>query len=241
MGYLIEGVRRLSTKGLKRFIILPILFNLILFSALFYSVYHYLFPYAQIYINQLPAWLGFMSGVLFVVFILSCFLIFLSAFTVVFNLLAAPFNGFLAEKAQYIFYNEVIPSLSFSTIAIRSIKRQGHFILYFIPRFLCMCILFFIPFLHPVFPFIWFAFNAWILSVQYQDFAMDNNLVSFSEMKRKIAKNKAQTFGFGSLVHIISFIPLLNIFIMPAAVIGGVLMYCGERNRNLLIKHSDHL
>ncbi|MDP3269517.1 MAG: sulfate transporter CysZ, partial [Legionella sp.] len=154
--------------------------------------------------------------------------VFFLMFTVMFNIVASPFNGLLAEKTQKLLYNSSIPSLSFAQIALRSIKRQGQFLGYFLPRLVIIGILFFIPFIHPIYPIIWFVFAAWMLGMQYQDFAMDNNLISFAEMREKIKNNKMQSLGFGSLINIISFIPLLNILTMPAAVIGSVIMYCEE-------------
>ncbi|MDP3270157.1 MAG: sulfate transporter CysZ, partial [Legionella sp.] len=68
MMYLIMGLRTLSTKGLKRFIILPIAFNLLLFAGLFYLIYYYLSPYTYYYLDKLPSWLGFLSWVFFVLF-----------------------------------------------------------------------------------------------------------------------------------------------------------------------------
>lgn len=229
MFFLLAGIKMLPARGLKRFVILPIMFNLLLFVSFFYCVHHFFYPYSQELLLLLPAWMGFLHVVFLAIYFISCFLFFLSAFTVFCNLLAAPFNGLLAEKAQYLLYKEVIPELSFSTIVLRSIKRQFQFIGYFIPRFLLMCLLFFLPVVHPVYPLLWFFFNAWILSVQFQDFALDNNLVSFGAMKERIYLNKAQTLGFGSLINLLSFIPILNLIIMPAAVIGGVLMYHSQR------------
>lgn len=236
MMYMLLGIRHLLTKGLKRFILLPIVFNFLLFSGLFYLIYHYLFPYSYYYINELPAWLSFLSTVFFILFVISFFLLFLSMFTVFFNLIAAPFNGLLAEKAQHLLYGTTIPVLSFREIALRSIKRQGQFMGYFLLRFLGVVLLFFVPFIHPIYPFIWFFFNAWMLSVQYQDFAMDNNLMSFKEMQEKLQINKMLTFGFGSFINLVSFIPVLNVFIMPAAVIGGVILYCDRYKTLPLIK-----
>lgn len=224
------GLGHLSTKGLKRFIILPMMFNFLLFMGLFYLIYHYLFPYSYAYLDKLPAWLHFISGLLFVVFIISFFLLFLSVFTVIFNLIAAPFNGLLAEKAQHILYGSSIPSISFADMIARTIKRQGQFIVYFLPRFVGMCLLFFVPFLQPIYPILWFFFNAWMLSFQYQDFAMDNNLIDFNEMKSIIKGNKLRSLGFGSLINLASFIPILNFFTMPAAVIGSVILYVGDNH-----------
>ncbi len=228
MTFLILGIRHLFTPGLKRFVLLPILFNFLLFVGLFYLLYHYAFPYSHFYINQLPSWLHFLSGLILAILAISFFLLFLSMFTVLFNLVAAPFNGLLAEKAQLLLYKTKIPSLSLTDITIRTIKRQLQFLGFFIPRFIGMIILFFVPFIHPLYPFLWFWFTAWILSIQYQDFAMDNNLVSFKAMRLKIKEKSMMSLGFGSFINLLSFIPVLNLITLPAAVIGGVLLYCEE-------------
>ncbi len=158
---------------------------------------------------------------------------FLSLFTVFFNLIAAPLNGLLAEKTQNIFFGSAIPSLPFYKIVLRSIKRQIEFLSYFLPRFLVIGGLFFIPFLQPIYPFLWFLFNAWILSIQYQDFAMDNNLISFKETRKKVASSKMHSLGLGFSINLVSFIPILNILTLPAAVIGGTMLCC-ELNKHLL-------
>ncbi len=228
MGYLMRGIRHLMTKGLKRYVVLPILFNVILFVGLFYVIHHYMYAYSTEYISQLPAWLHVLSKAFMVLLMMSFFLVFYSMFTVIFNLIAAPFQGFLAERAQEVLYHRGIPAVSWSQIALRSVKRQMQFLGYFLLRFLGMCLLFFMPLIHPIYPLMWFLFNAWMLSVQYQDFAMDNNLVGFHAMQRKFRDKKMVLLGFGSLMNVASFIPIFNLLTMPAGVIGGVIMYCEE-------------
>lgn len=230
MHYMLLGMRHLLTDGLKRFIILPLAFNFLLFSGLLYVIYHYLSPYSAYYVDQLPGWLSFLNSVFFVILAVSFFLLFLSMFTVIFNLIAAPFNGLLAEKAQQLLYGTRIPSLTFAQITLRSIKRQAQFMGYFLLGFIVMCLLFFVPFIHPFYPFMWFLFNAWMLSMQYQDFAMDNNLVAFRDMKKKVNDQKMLTLGFGSFINLASFVPVLNVFVMPAAVIGSVILYCDQHS-----------
>lgn len=232
MLYMVRGIRSLSTSGLKRFIILPVILNCLLFAGLFYFTYHYLYPYATYYLDKLPSWLSFLSGVFFVIFIICFFLLFLSLFTVVFNVIASPFNALLAEKAQVLFYKRPVPSLPFYEMALRSMKRQGQFLIYYLLRLLGIGLLFFVPFLQPVYPFIWFLFTAWILSIQYQDFAMDNNLISFKDMQEKVKENRMLSLGFGSLINLTSFIPLLNVLIMPAAVIGSIMIYCDRTTKD---------
>ena len=81
-----------------------------------------------------------------------------------------------------------------------------------------------------------FIFNAWILSVQYQDFAVDNNLMGFTAMRSYLKKNTQSSLGFGTVINLASAIPVLNLVIMPSAVIGGVIMYCEQQNLKLLPK-----
>ena len=238
MLYVMLGIRHLFTNGLKRFVLLPMMFNVFLFIGLFYLIYHYIYPYSYYYTDQLPSWLSFLSGFFLFIFALGFFLLFLSMFTVLFNLVAAPFNGLLAEKAQRLLYQSDIPVLSLREVALRSMKRQGQFLGYFAPRFIGMILLFFIPFIHPVYPFLWFVFTAWMLSIQYQDFVMDNNLVNFQNMQFKIKEKKMLSLGFGFIINFLSFVPFLNLIVIPAAVIGGVLLYCEEHNSLLKPKKN---
>ncbi|TAL61002.1 MAG: sulfate transporter CysZ [Legionella sp.] len=226
MNYFFQGLKKLSTPGLKRFIIIPIVFNFLLFTSLFYLSYHYLLPYAHYYIDKLPSWLSFLSSLIIVFLVITFLLLFLAMFTVMFNIIAAPFNGLLAEKVQKIIYGRAVPSVAFSTMAVRSLKRQGKFLRYFIPRFLGMGVLFFVPFIQPIFPVIWFIFTAWMLSMQFQDVPMDNNLVGFEQMKQEIKINTMRSLGFGASINLASFIPFFNVLTLPAAVIGSTMLYC---------------
>lgn len=237
--YVLQGFRCIFSKGLKRFILLPILFNILLFFSTFYLIYHYFMPYFHHYIAMLPSWMGFLSAVVFVAFLLAFFFLFFSMFTVLFSLAAAPFFGLLSEKAQNLFCHSNIPSLPLRDIAWRTIKRQTQFLGYFLPRFLAMLLLFFLPFIHPFYPFLWFCFATWILSMQYQDFVMDNNLVGFKEMRAKMQGRGLLSLGFGFIVNVLSFLPVINLLLMPAAVVGGTLLYCNEFHKKRVIIHQD--
>lgn len=237
--YLLRGIRHLFTKGLKRFILLPLVVNFLMFAGLFYLIDHYLLPYSYHYLNQLPSWLSFLSTLFFIIFILGFFLMFLSLFTVVFNVIAAPLNGLLAEKTQNLLYGSVIPIIPFYKMVFRSLKRQMEFLCYFFPRFLGVGLLFFVPLLQPIYPVLWFIFNAWMLSIQYQDFAMDNNLVGFKEMRQQISHDKMRSLGLGCSINLASFIPIINILVMPAAVIASTIFYCETRTLSLKMDCID--
>ncbi|CEK11007.1 sulfate transporter CysZ [Legionella hackeliae] len=243
--YFFLGFKNLTQKGLKAFVILPIIFNLLIYIALAYIGYHYLSPIVHHYVSKLPEWLSFLSGFFTVLFFILFILFFLTTFSVLANICAAPFNGLLAERAQKLLMKDVIPERAFLSVVLQTIKRQGQFIRYYIPRLLLMCLLFFIPPLHPLLPFLWFLFNAWVLSIQYQDFAMDNNLIDFKAMRTIINHSKALSFGFGMTISSLSFIPFLNLIIMPAAVVGGVFLFYDNKHKSNylsnLLSHSQKL
>lgn len=216
--YLIRALPLIFTTGLKRFIVLPIIFNITLFSISVYLIYH-------------SSWLRDRSGILQVIILLILFVVFVSMFTILFTMVAAPFNGVLAEKTQKILCHSSIPSIPISQIIFRSIKRQGQFIAYFFPRFIFMVLLFFVPLIHAIYPFLWFWFASWILGLQYLDVVTDNNGKTFPEM-RAIMKERPMLFlGFGFMINGFSFIPLFNLILLPAAVIGAVLMYNKEYHK----------
>lgn len=131
----------------------------------------------------------------------------------------------MAERAQILLKKEPIPERGFGQVLIQTLKRQWQFIKYYVPRLVLMCILFFIPILHPLLAFLWFLFNAWMLSMQYQDFVMDNNLVDFKTMRNMMKDRKSLSLGFGISISLFSFIPFVNFLIMPAAVVGGVFLF----------------
>lgn len=238
MFYVFFGIRYVFTKGLKRFILIPMVFNLVLFITSLYLIYHYAAPYSEYYISKLPSWLSFLNELILIFFFIAFFLLFICTFTVFFNVLAAPFNGLLAEKAQLLFYRSPIPSISFIEMMVRSIKRQGQFLAYFIPRLLGLIILFFVPLIQPVYPFIWVLFTGWILSTQYQDLTMDNNLINFKQMQAMMKQKTMLSLGFGFTINLISFIPFLNLLTVPAAVIGGVMLYFEEHKHLLITKQQ---
>ena len=58
--------------------------------------------------------------------------------------------------------------------------------------------------------------------MQYLDVPADNNGLSFKETLAVMRKHRAATMGFGGAVTLATATPVLNLFIIPIAVAGGV-------------------
>jgi len=67
-----------------------------------------------------------------------------------------------------------------------------------------------------------------MMAIQYCDYPMDNNKVSFRQMKIMLAERRLTSVSFGALVQLGMMIPLVNLIVMPAAVIGATLYWIEE-------------
>lgn len=73
---------------------------------------------------------------------------------------------------------------------------------------------------------LWFAFGAWMMAIQYNDFPFDNHKISFSAMKSSLKQDKWNNLQFGMVINIFTMIPILNLVIMPVAICGATAMWC---------------
>jgi CysZ protein len=71
-------------------------------------------------------------------------------------------------------------------------------------------------------------FGSWMMAIQYVDYPMDNNGVSFRKMRRSLSQQRLLHLGFGGGVSLLLMVPLVNFFAMPIAVAGATALYVGE-------------
>jgi len=81
--------------------------------------------------------------------------------------------------------------------------------------------LFVIPVVNIAAPFLWLAFSAWIMAVQYADFPMGNHGLKGPEIRRRLAAKRITSLGFGGGVLALTSIPIINFIAMPVAVCGA--------------------
>ena len=179
----------------------------------------------------LPEWLSFLSFIIWPLFALVLAIGMFFTFTLVANLIAAPFNGFLAEKIQRELDPDCMPEGGWKDLLAlvpRTLLREFQKLWYYLPRAAVLFIAsIFIPIVGPI---LFALFSAWMMAIQYCDYAADNELVSFGDMKTQLAQPRLQTVLFGGVVSLCSIIPLLNLVVMPAAVIGGSYLWVNRRH-----------
>lgn len=233
-GYLVRGMALLPTPGIRRFVIIPLLVNLLLFAGAIALLLSRFDGWLDYLMNAwLPdwAWLDFLRYLLWPLFALLILVVVYYSFTLIANLIAAPFNGLLSERVERQLRGDIGNDDGWAELVRmlpRALGRELAKLAYYLPRVLLLLVLSFIPVINLVMPLVWFLFGAWMMSIQYCDYPMDNNKVSFAEMKRLLKARRLSALGFGTLVQFGMLIPLLNLILMPAAVIGATLFWIEE-------------
>lgn len=234
MLYLADGFDLITKPGLRRFVIIPFLINISFFIGFFYTLRYFLFQFNAWFINHLPHWLYWLSTILWLLFLGGFILIFLYTFMTMANIFAAPFNSVLAEKVAFYLTGNISPSLSFWTTIKdipRVIGRQFAIIGYYLPRALILFLLFFIPVIQSVAAIFWFLFNAWFLTLTYIDYPTDNYRIPLRAVRRWLKEHYLLSYGFGMSVLVMSMIPVINFFVIPAAVAGATKCWV-EQNKD---------
>jgi len=146
-------------------------------------------------------------------------------FSAVLNLVASPFNGLLSEAVEEQKFGAIIPDEPIPQLVSRTLGREVKKLGYFIPRYIALLIISFIPVVNFISPVLWFVFGAWVLTLQFLDYALDNNGHSFADLHNALKLQPLTNIGFGLVVALGFMIPILNLFVMPAAVCGATLYW----------------
>jgi CysZ protein len=223
--YFGRGFSLLSHKGLKRFVALPILINALLMTALMFFGGGYLVDKIQGLVDWLPSWLSWLYWLILPVAALTLIAITLYFFSAVLNLIASPFNSLLSEAVETKVTGASIADEPIAQQVRRTLSRELKKLGYFIPRYLGLLVISFIPVINVVSPVLWFVFGAWVLTLQYLDYALDNNGHSFADLHQALKLQPLTTLGFGLVVALGFMIPVFNLLVMPAAVCGATLYW----------------
>ncbi|MGQ9659367.1 MAG: sulfate transporter CysZ [Thermochromatium sp.] len=228
-GYLLQGLRLIIRPGLKRFVVAPLLLNLLIFSVAIYAGINWFEGLMQTLESSLPAWLGWLDWLIWPLFILLLLIVVFYTFGLLANLIAAPFNGLLAEKVERLLTDRPIAQegdyarllAELGATLQDELCKLVYALLWALP---CLLLLF-VPLVGPVF---WFLYTAWMLAVEYSDYPMGNHGLRFAEIRRRLGERRALSLGFGAAVAGMSMVPGLNFLLMPAAVAGATAMWVRE-------------
>lgn len=222
-GYIWRGFERMTEPGLRRFVALPLLLNAMVMSLASWWGIRTLDQWITSLTGWLPGWLDWLYWLLMPLGVITLLLLLAYGFSTVLVILASPFNGLLSEqierRAGILLPEEPIPAL-----IRRTLGRELTKLLYLLPRYLLLLVLSFVPVVNLAVPVLWFWFGSWVVAVQYTDYSFDNHGRPFAEVRRTMSTDNLTALGFGAGVSLLLMLPVVNWFVMPAAVIGATLM-----------------
>ncbi|AXQ50475.1 sulfate transporter CysZ [Stenotrophomonas rhizophila] len=229
-----EGLKLVLSPNLRMFVLLPLAINLLLFGGLIYFAGHEFSLWLDALMPTLPSWLSFLSYILWPLFVALLVLMVFFTFTLVANVIAAPFNGFLAEKVEVVVRGQdPFPAFSWGELVAmvpRTFGREMRKLGYFLPRAIGLFILSLIPVVNVIAAPLWLVFGVWMMAIQYIDYPADNNKTSWQDMLAWLRQKRWQSMGFGGITYLALLIPGVNVLMMPAAVAGATLFWVRERN-----------
>lgn len=232
--YLREGLKLVLSPSLRLFVLLPLAVNLLLFGGLIYFAGHQFSLWVDALLPTLPDWLSFLTYILWPLFVALVVLMVFFTFTLLANVIAAPFNGFLAEKVEVVVRGQdTFPPFSWAELLAmvpRTFSREMRKLGYFLPRAIGLFILSFIPVVNVIAAPLWLVFGIWMMAIQYIDYPADNNKMSWQDMLAWLREKRWQSLGFGGITYLALMIPLVNVVMMPAAVAGATLFWVRERS-----------
>ncbi len=230
--YLARGARLLNHSRLRPFVLVPLILNIVIFGSLLGVGFTVINDIMDRLLANIPQWLAFIEWILWPLIVVTAGLITGYLFTTVALIIASPFNALLAEKAEELVTGRPVESLEGMGAALlaipRGVLRELRKLLYYIPMAIVALLLSFIPGVGAV---AWLLLGAWMMSIQFVDYPMDNHQRSFADVKEAVRSHRLSSLGFGGLVALCTGIPVVNFFVVPAAVVGATLLWCEELNQ----------
>jgi CysZ protein len=236
VGYLVEGAKMLSHPALRLFVIVPLTVNILIFGTLIGWGLSHLTEFMDSWLSGIPEWLSFIEWILWPLIGITFSLISGYLFTAVALIIASPFNGLLAEKAEELITGKPVSGPEGLANALmmvpRGIVRELAKLLYYVPMAAFVLLVTFIPGINAIAPILWFLLGAWMMSIQFVDYPMDNHQLTFGDVKEAVRSRRLSSMGFGGVVALCTGIPIVNFFVVPAAVVGATLLWCKELDRS---------
>ncbi len=225
----------LGRPRLLTYVIIPFGINTLLYGAFVWFVGSRFGGWLERLLPQGDAWYwAALSVLLLTLFAAVLLLVVVYTFTLVGNLILAPFNDLLSEKVERVYTGATLEE-PFSLGALtrdmaRSLKAELGRVLFYGAGFLALLSLNLVPGLGTAaYGVAVTLYTLFFLGWEYFDYSMERWRLTFGD-KRKVAFRNGATFlGFGAGAALMLIIPLLNFVAIPVCVAGATLLFCDLR------------
>lgn len=223
--HVFAGSKLLLQPGIRRYLALPIVINFTLFTLFIAFGITRFDSFVNNWLPTLPDWLQWIDWLIWPLFLTGFLALGFFVSLMLANVIAAPFNGFLAEAVARHLNPELEPPAAGLLELLRStgpaLVSELKKLVYFAVRALPILILFAIPGLNLIAPFIWLMFSAWLLAQEYLDYPLASQNILFTEQRSLLRRRRGCVFGLGATLLLLTMVPVINFFVMPIAVAGA--------------------
>lgn len=233
-GYVLQGLPLIFKPGIRRFVYIPLAINSLFFIIAFYLLVVFSDNIVASIIGEKADWwlifrwlYDLIAPLLRWLLYIAMFFAIYFLFSMVANIIGAPFNSLLAKSVEdnLTGQKQDYPEMPLSKEIILAIGQETIKTLRFIMVACLLLLTLFIPVVNFFFPFIWFIFMAYSVSVQYIDYPLANHGIPYKKQRKLLQKQWSTSFGFGSIINILMLIPIFNFLVMPLAVVSATIWY----------------
>ncbi len=232
VAYFTEGAKLITQPGFRRFILIPLLINLVIFAVVTVVLFNIFNDFFSQILEWSPSWLDWLAWLLWPLIAFIFLVIYGYSFNIITNFIAAPFFGLLAEKIELHLTGSAPPDETWGQLIPRTIQRELVKLWYFASRgllvFLLLIICFFIPGLNLIAAIIGALWGCWSMAAQYADYPADNHQLPFHDVRRRLNSQPLTSYSYGGIILVGSMVPVLNIFVTPIAVAGATIYWVRE-------------
>lgn len=223
----LQGARLAWAPSLRAFVLWPMAVSLLLVVALLGLGFSFVRDATAAVVEWLPDWLDWLGKVLAPVLYALGLLVAGWLFGFVAVLAASPFLGVLSARAERLAFGDGPREVEGGVwhAVVGAFAREGRKLAYHLPRLALVLAIGFVPVLNAAAPALWFAFGAWMLAVQFVDYAAENRGLGFAATLALLHANRAAALGFGALATLLLAVPFGALFVIPAAVSGGAVLW----------------
>lgn len=222
--HLLLGFRLLLAPGVRGLMLVPLAGNLVVYGLAAVLAFHGVDAALD---RWLPASFDWLRWILFPLAALLLLLLAFFTFTLLANLILAPFNGLLSERVERALTGgtqAVAAPLAWATIR-RTLRQEARRLFYVVGCMAAVFALGFIPVVGLLALPLGVAVGAWLLALEFAGNPLGNWGLGFSEQRAFLRAHRGGMLGFGLAAMGLALVPVINFALLPAAV-AGMTAFC---------------
>jgi CysZ protein len=223
-----------------KYTFVSMILNAALYVLLFYLLFSFVIPWVSSWFpahttNEFMSYLyAFCDFIVNFLVIITFFLLFVLVFNAMFFAVAAPFLDGLSLKIEKNLYDYIPEKAGIKGAITGSYISIKNGIWLTIATLFWTLILFPLNFIIPVVGFVpGMLIGSYFLGLSFIIYSVEHRKITKREMKNALRGNRAHVLGFGLCMYWVLFIPFTAILFIPAAVVGGTMLYnehCGNKD-----------